>query len=181
MRLIRKLALSVAGVVAATAIVTIVSPRAVHAVTAALVQVVNTPTNAVSTVHAPAASQLFATYCIADFINSNNARCDFPPPPDGKTFFVETFSVRTNTPAGADPIWVQLQGMSPSDPIVYIPMSQQAPGAPNRDYFTGTVAVRVGYAAPTWPLCQVILSQTTSTEFNRGLSCAIAGYFAPSQ
>src|SRR5579871_298652 len=124
----RKFLLPVAGVVAAAAIVTIISPRAVHAITAAMVQVVNTPTNALPTVHAPAASQLYSSYCYGSFSNPypNSASCQLAAVPAGQSLVIETVSTAISPDKGIYPFQAQIFGLSDtgtSGPTVWIPIS----------------------------------------------------------
>jgi len=63
MRFAKRLLMGVGAAVLAGLLGVAIAPKAAHAVVAALVQVVNTPTSAIPTVLAPAASNIYISSC----------------------------------------------------------------------------------------------------------------------
>ncbi|MBV8729800.1 MAG: hypothetical protein JO336_08315 [Acidobacteriia bacterium] len=170
MKLMRKFVLPAAGAVAVAFLFAIASPRAVHAVVAALVQVTNTPTNAVPAVQAPAASQLYRGSCSVEINGDQFPRCSFPQVPTGQTLFVETVSVSAIT--SETPLITQL--VDQNGDSVFVPMTNQGEGN-----FLGTVGVRASFLSGVTPVCLVQLS---SAVRNGGLlACNVFGYLAPAQ
>src|ERR1700686_2062365 len=75
-------------------------PRTAHAITATMVQVVNTTTTAIPAVQAPASSTLYSHVCIgSQFFPSaeSTSTCTFPDLPAGETLIVETVSLVVGT------------------------------------------------------------------------------------
>lgn len=106
-------------------------PRTAHALVATLVQVANTPTTAIPTVQAPAASALQVTSCIGSFNGTGFASCALSPGvPAGKTLIAEAVSIESITYAGADPsdafVSTGPPVLGPVSPILYIPMFRQS-------------------------------------------------------
>ncbi len=177
MRLIRKLVLPVAGVVGAVAIVTIISPRAVHAITAALVQVMNTPTNAVPTTLAPAFTQTYAANCSSNYNGGQYAQCSLPQVPAGQTLFVETVSLYSVSNHGVGPTVAQVASGGSAGFLV--PMAQQLSEAgSNLDFYVGTLSARMAIGPQFMPGCYMALSAaSTAGRFD----CGVMGYLAPAQ
>ena len=156
-------------------LIAIASPRAVQAVTTAFVQVTNTPANAVPTMHAPAASQIYRGICGAFPAGNNSLQCSLASVPAGQTLFVETISLWVSTDAGVAPSGAQFYDGSY---FVTVPMSAQANNSIGQASFSGTVAVRAAYPAGSYPACAVGLSGNSG---GGGFQCAVYGYLAPTQ
>jgi len=140
------------------------------------VQVENTPTSAVPTVAAPAASQLYTAQCTGGYNGSFNAQCTFPLVPAGQTLFIETESIRSTSEPGADPT----EAFLAVGPEIFVPMIQQASLPGFADNFTGTVAGKVfSRGGTTGPICIVNLNKNSIT--GGGITCSISGYLAPAQ
>ena len=169
---VRKSILPLAGVAAIVLVLSMAGPRAVHAVTAALVQVMNTPTSAVPAVQAPAVSQIYSGLCQAVFNASDSARCGMTAVPAGQTLFVETISVQAGG-LGAPPATTQFGGSS-GIPLIFVPMFSQASG----DAYIGTVSARVAVKAGDVPTCAMIADNIIS---GRSFFCVVNGYLAPAQ
>jgi hypothetical protein len=172
MKLVKGTLMGVGVVALIASLMNIVAPKAVHAAVAALVEVANTPTTAVPTVAAPAASQLYFSSCTASYGGSGNATCNFAPVPAGQTLFIESASIHSSSSPGADPAsaWIAADG------ITFVPMVQQA-AFPGSDNFAGSLAGRIWAKAGTPLFCYVALNNNSGG----GLQCAISGYLAPAQ
>ena len=195
MNLIRRFVLPFAGVAAIAMLIAKASPRAVHAVTAALVQIVNTPTNAVPSIHAPAASQLYHGVCygywqVALVGGSYNAtaHCSLPAIGSGQILFIEQVSASTGTAIGSVPDGVTLYDPTAgSSNFVFVPLLKQATIGAFDVYMGNAGGVRVGFPGPTQPTCtaDVAGSGGTSMPPSEGiggrLTCSISGYLTPAQ
>jgi hypothetical protein len=170
----RKFVLSVVGVVAIASLIAIVSPRAVQAVAAALVQVTNTPTNAVPALLAPAASQIYQSYCFSGFGSTPSAKCYVTQVPAGQTLFVETVSIETTTENGNDPLAVALTG---TGSYLFVPMIKQGSSGA-WDIFVGTVGARMPYKQGANPFCSADLNSNSAAGV---MQCSVYGYLAPAQ
>lgn len=179
MNLLRKALVPLAGAAIIVLVLSIGGPRAVHAVVAALVQVENTPTSAVPTVAAPAASQLYSSSCRAGFGTSNSATCTFTTVPAGQTLFIETESIRVNPSHGIDPILAAIEPVGPLGSQIYLPIVQQAVDILGNDTFLGTTAGRIWAQAGAIPNCVVSLVSPPDLFLSGGIACTISGYLAP--
>jgi hypothetical protein len=168
---LRKSLLPAAGVVAVALLIAVASPRAVHAVAAALVQIVNTPATAVPILHAPAASQLYNHSCVVSFSGNSSSYCHLPTVPTGQTLFVETVSFWGHIGVGTG-VYEAYLGNGTADGLLYVPVSQQYPG-----FVEGTLSAKAFYGAGSTPMCSMSLDQTTGNNFR----CYVFGYLAPAQ
>jgi len=173
-----KQAMAVLGTVVVIAIIAaLVTPKTAHALVATFVQVVNTPTSAVPTMQAPAAAQLYQSICFGTFSGGGfAASCSFPSVPAGKTLFVESFSVISETKNG-DPYTVSL--FDNNTTFTYqggynLPMSQQPP-VNGFDIFTG-LGGRTAFGPGTNPNCYAVPNTAAATGT---IDCQISGYLAP--
>lgn len=100
MKRIRKMLAVILGAVLLMFVAAMFGPRTAHAIVAALVQVVNTPTNAVNELHAPAASAIYENSCdiYVGGGGGNVASCQMPAAPPGETLVVEAVSIFAEPP-----------------------------------------------------------------------------------
>jgi len=190
MNLPRKALVPLAGAAIIVLVLSIGGPRAVHAVVATLVQVVNTPSSPVFNVAAPAANQLFASGCRHVFASATKASCSLDPVPAGQTLFIETISYNIEeavnglgtTPfesVSFAPQGGEVNGTLFLAPTVVGVVSIPGSGLPaNTAIFHATASVRVGVMAGIMPMCSVTLLAASPTG---GFFCYINGYLAPSQ
>ena len=177
MSFVRKVLLPVAGVIALALIVMIASPRAAHALAAALVQVANTPNTAVPTVQAPAANQIAAGHCegVIPLAVAGHAICYGPAVPADKTLVIETTSVDAYMSTGHPPVSVTVGG--PGDAAIRVPMIRQGDLYSGVDHYVGTlVGARVYLAAGKVPQCLVVTWSQTGNSF---FTCDWSGYYVP--
>ncbi|MCX6627700.1 MAG: hypothetical protein NTW28_08740 [Candidatus Solibacter sp.] len=172
MNFVRKSVLPVMGVAAIALLITIASPRAVHAIVAAMVQVVNTPTNAVPTMQAPAASQRYRSWCQKKFNYDLGGFCYLDPVPAGQTLFVEAISIKTE--AGNDLSTGRFYSGNELGGGFAVPMFQQ--GSSNT--FVGTFAGRISVSASQQPSC---LAMFATAQPSGNMECLVYGYLAPAQ
>jgi hypothetical protein len=168
---VRKSLFPLAGLAAILLIITIASPRALRAVVATLVQVVNTPTSAVPVVQAPAASQLYENSCTGTFGGGVTTSCSLPAVPAGQTLFIESVSF-SSVPVSGSPAFTELYNVSSGAVYLYVPMLQQPAFG-----FTGTVAARTAFPAGQTPGC----SQEVNAPSTGSVTCLVFGYLAPAQ
>jgi hypothetical protein len=171
MNFLRKFVLPVAGVAAIAILIAIASPRAAHAVAAALVQIVNTPANAVPATLSPPASQLYRNFCQGQF-RGIAASCSLVTVPAGQTLFVETVSLDIAANPGSDLLAV-LYGTS-TGAVLNVPLYLQSNAL--TEWF-GTVAARVSFLAGETPTCQVRATAPDQHFF----SCSVFGYTVAAQ
>jgi len=179
MNFVRKALLPMGGVVALALIIMIASPRAAHALAAAMVQIMNTPTTAVPATHAPAANQIYRQGCS---ISYGTATQEFdcpnilPGPTSGKVLVVEQVTVKIGSLTTGAPATVFVEAFGGFSQV-WIPMIQQ--GAFNGgNTFVGTVTGAHLYVLPGEDLtCSAILSSTSSGS----LTCLVSGYYIPAQ
>jgi len=173
MNLLRRFLLPLAGVAAVLFIISIATPRAVHAITAALVQIVNTPANAVPTVLAPAASQIYQETCSQYMTSGNVGTCYLRAVPAGQTLFIDTLSFYLFTDHGNVAYEVYLAG----DRKIWVPLSlpQTSSGL---DAYTTTLSVRFTVPQSVQPQCTMYLKNMTAYS---AVLCTVSGYLAPSQ
>jgi hypothetical protein len=172
MNLLRKALISLAGVAVIVLVVSIAVPRAVHAVVATFVQVVNTPTTAMPTVAAPAKSKLVRELCEASYNSGPSAGCSFSAVPMGQTLFVESVTIYSQSSTGADPTQARIGG---NFETAYIPMIRQA-SVSGEDFLIGAMAGRISFEEGETPSCAVFLSANSDA----GFTCSLFGYTAPS-
>lgn len=177
MNFVRKALLPTAGVAAIVLIVSLASPRAVHAIAAALVQVVNTPANAVPTMLAPAASQLYQSSCTGQSGGYANAFCLLDPVPAKQTLFVEAVNMIAYAESGNSPIQPYFSAAGNFDWSKpgnhFIPLFAQGSGL-----WIGNLAGRVYSSATVRPGCYVYFA---SNSTGGTVICQVSGYLAPAQ
>ncbi len=179
----RYLAIALSFVLAVT-VFAICVPRAVHAITATLVQIVNTPTNAVPTMHAPALSQVYQSMCVQHFNGQNFAACNLTPVPAGKILFVEAASVETSSDHGIAPYGgATIKGSS----LGYLPATLIVPLLPqgsfgNLDLYAGTVGGRAAILGEQLSSVTVECSASLPAASSGGVVwCNVFGYLASMQ
>lgn len=176
MRLAKRTLMGIGAIALVASLMNIVAPKAVHAAVAALVQVANTPSTAVPTVAAPAASQLYASGCDAgNRAGTFFVQCAFEPPPAGQTLFIETTSITSNSPHGFPPIQATISngsGVQQNIPMVFQGTSN------GLDFYAGALTGRIWVKAGTAPTCSVS-PNTDIGDFV--INCGISGYLAPAQ
>jgi hypothetical protein len=155
-------------------------PRTAHAITATMVQVVNTPTTAIPAVQAPASSTLYSHSCVGDqFFPSaeSTSTCTFPDLPDGQTLIVESISLAVTTNGTAPEIaYISRADEIESGPArLFIPMSQQADNIGGYHNFIGASAARVYFHSA--PGCGLTLANATAPQ--GAFICNIGGYLVP--
>jgi len=178
MNLIKRVLMFVGFVVLAAILISVLAPKATHALVAALVQVSNTPAAAVPVVHAPPASNVYFATCEGFFSADSGSSCSMPATPSDRTLVIEAASIITQTSSGADPTGAYVY-TSGDGPFFYIPMQLQSP-AGFLDNYTGQLQGRITIAAiPGYgltPRCGVALGQNSNFgEFY----CTISGYTIP--
>jgi hypothetical protein len=89
--------------------------------------IANTPTTAVPTVAAPAASQLYESSCTGFFNGGSAIIYTFAPPPAGHTLFIETASILYSSTSGQVPVSALIANANNGFSIA-IPMVQQGGG-----------------------------------------------------
>jgi hypothetical protein len=185
MRFAKRLLMGVGAAVLAGLLGVAIAPKAAHAVVAALVQVVNTPTSAIPTVLAPAASNIYISSCSGLYNGSTGNVCDFSAVPPGQTLVVTALTIWSESTPGADPQLAQLAlQVYPLGPFWFaVPMGRQASSG-TYDYYTGTLAGPIVIPSGTWPFspgpeCQVFLNGNSTAEYS-SFQCTISGYFVPS-
>jgi hypothetical protein len=157
-------------------------PRTAHAITATMVQVVNTTTTAIPAVQAPASSTLYSHVCLgSQFFPSGDSTstCTFPDLPAGQTLIVETVSLVVDTNGTAP----EVAYIGPADEIasgvevarLFIPMIQQADTSTGNHNYTGASAARVYFHSA--PGCAVTLANATAQQ--GAFRCTIGGYLVP--
>ena len=177
MDFVRKALLPIGGVVALALVIMIASPRAARALAAAMVQIMNTPTNAVPAVLAPAANQIDREVCSGfQGGTANLVTCNYNVVTSGKTRVIDTFSIFLFVPHGVGPTSAYLSSNDGTSTI-YVPLIQQA-SAGALDYYVGNVTgARFYVAAGTYPSCNVVLNSTSEAQ----MECHILGYSVPAQ
>jgi len=177
MNFIRKFVLPVAGVAAVALLIAIASPQAVHAITAALVQIANTPTTAVPAIQAPAESQIYRNLCSVFPNGSTHMECTLPSVPAGQTLFLETVSIDARSDPGLTPYIAYLTQFPNGIRALNVPMSAPitAEGVANS---AGTVGGRVSFPAGSAPTCDVWF---TGDVHSGSMYCHAFGYLAPAQ
>lgn len=179
MNILRKAMVPAASVAAIVLVIAVATPRAVHAVVATLVDVANTPTSAVPTVLAPAASRLYSSSCSGTFgVSATFATCDFETVPAGETLIVETESIFAGVDYG---VGLQFAQISNGTTILRMPLVLQSSGANGgSDQYVAALTARIWVKAQQTPQCEVLLTGFNSDSFNN-LSCSIFGYLVPAQ
>jgi hypothetical protein len=143
-------------------------PPAARALVATLVQVVNTPTNAIPTVQAPAAANLYYSSCTIS--TNDGSGCSLTPVPAGQTLFVETISMVASGPHGTV---VSAGQFGASDETFLFPLQLTFPNNTGGfDNFAGTFSGRVSFPGASFPSC---LGPATATL----VSCFVYGYLTP--
>jgi hypothetical protein len=165
---LRKAIGPLAGAAAVLAVLVVALPPAAKALVATLVQVVNTPTNAIPTVHAPAAANLYYSSCSGSGGNS----CELTAVPAGQTLFVETISMFANGPHGTVVGTGSFQGWGPQggQPIL-VPLQQTASNPSGFDDYAGNFAGRIFASAGPAPGCAMPTAAT--------YTCWVYGYLTP--
>jgi|WetSurMetagenome_2_1015567.scaffolds.fasta_scaffold291223_1 hypothetical protein len=180
MSIVRKSFVPAVGVLALTLAISILSPGTVRAVTAALVQIVNTPANAVATVHAPAGSQIDAKGCGASSpYTEENLECSSLTIETGKTFVVQTLTVAVSVQHGVVPLGASLEAPY-GWPLAYVPLVQQ--GSKNGiDHYVGTLSgASIYLTAGSTARCSAALSGPGTAGYHH-FYCMVQGYKVPSQ
>jgi hypothetical protein len=179
MNILRRTVMAIGGMTVVALVIVLAAPKAAHGIVATFVQVVNTPTNAIPAVQAPAASDLYVYTCNAAFDFSSFASCTFPAVPAGKTLIIEAVSFFSQTSPGADPNLAYIYAVDPigdANIFIYIPLLAQPTGGDGLQlhHFVGTIGGRI--YLKTAPTCSAALVVTSS--FN-GMLCTVSGYLVP--
>lgn len=154
---------------------TMLAPRAAHALVATLVQVVNTPTNAVPTVQAPAATQRYHSQCSENGYQQTYAQCDLQPVPAGQTLFVESVSLAGAAGDAESPdLYAGVFYTDEYGVNFQMPMLQQG----SANMWVGNFAGRISIVATKTPSCGVFFR---SSKNFAAVSCSVYGYLAPAQ
>jgi len=183
MTLLRKALIPLTGVVGIALILSVAGPRAVHAITATLVSVVNT----VPVVLAPSAPLLYESNCVGAFGGTAEGTCTFQTVPAGNTLFIDAVSLYLNSLEPTIGVqWAQLhtynsgpsypegQGGQDGNPL-FIPLMKNASGFGSN--YVGTIT-----AATVWtvnspgPKCEILLNENSSLA---SFSCTVWGHLAP--
>ncbi len=186
MNLLRKALIPLTGVAVIALIISLAGPRAVHAITATLVSVVNT----VPVVVAPSAPLLYESNCVGAFGGTAEGTCTFRTVPAGNTLFIDAVSLYLNSLEPTIGVqWAQLQvyNSGPSYPegppagdaqngnALFIPLMKNASGFGSN--YVGTItAATVWTANSPGPQCQILLNNSSSLA---SFSCSVWGHLAP--
>lgn len=173
MKRIRKMLAVILGAVLLMFVAAMFGPRTAHAIVAALVQVVNTPTNAVNELHAPAASAIYENSCdiYVGGGGGNVASCQMPAAPPGETLVVEAVSIFAEPPYPES--YAYLSQIGNGYYTSFVPMNLV-----NGSY-TGTLAVHQYFLSGVAPSCGVVFNGFGSGGLFVGI-CYISGYTVPS-
>jgi hypothetical protein len=152
-----------------------IAPKVAHGVAATPVRVVNTTANVIPAVQAPAAGDLYQETASASYAFTSGAACSFPAPPSGKTLVVESASVWSANPAGADPQYAVLSTSTAS--LSYIALQAQAPGV-GTDNYVGALQGRI-YATSALAITVNLNGTGTAIGVPGNLTCTISGYLVP--
>ena len=181
MKVLRRFVLPAAGVVAVAMLIAIASPQAMHAVTAAVVQVVNTPTNAIPTMVAPAQAQIYESTCNTGF---GPLGCELDHV-TGQTLIIESVSIQATTDQGVGVAEAVVSfpkpGASHTFMSVYVPMFQQANTSSGSQAFAGNVGARAIDAVAPGTTSDLVCWVSTSAPSSGGYSCSVFGYLVPAQ
>jgi hypothetical protein len=183
MNLLRKALVPLTGVAVIALIISLAVPRAVHAITATLVSVVNT----VPVVVAPSAPLLYESNCTGAFFGTAEGTCTFQTVPAGNTLFIDAVSLYLNSleptigvqwallkTYNTSSSYPQGQGGQDGNPL-FIPLMKNAQGFGSN--YVGTIT-----AATVWtvnspgPKCEILLNGTSSLA---NFSCTVWGHLAP--
>ena len=183
MNLLRKALVPLTGVAVIALVLLMAGPRAVHALTATLVQVVNT----VPVVTAPSAPLLYESNCTGAFFSTQEGSCSFQTVPAGNTLFIDAVSIYLNSvETGIGPQWALMltyntgasypEGQGPSQGVaLFIPLTKMSPGF-GQNYVGTITSASVWSANSPAPKCQVLLNSASETGV---FSCTAWGHLAP--
>jgi hypothetical protein len=183
MNLLRKALVPLTGVAVIALVLLVAGPRAVHALTATLVQVVNT----VPVVTAPSAPLLYESNCTGAFFSTQEGSCSFQTVPAGNTLFIDAVSIYLNSlETGVGVQWALMltynigssypEGQGPSQgAALFIPLTKMAPGF-GQNYVGTITSANVWSANSPAPKCQVLLNGASETGV---FSCTAWGHLAP--
>jgi hypothetical protein len=183
MNLLRKAFLPLSGVAVIALVLLVAGPRAVHAITATLVQVVNT----VPVVTAPSAPLLYESNCVGAFGGTQEGSCSFQTVPAGNTLFIDAVSIYLNSlETGVGVQWSLLltyntgssypEGQGPTQgSALFVPLTKTANGF-GQNYVGTITSASVWSANSPATKCQILLNGESDTgEF----SCNVWGHLAP--
>jgi hypothetical protein len=186
MNLLRKALVPLTGVAVIALVLLVAGPRAVHALTATLVQVVNT----VPVVTAPSAPQLYESNCTGSFGGTAEGSCSFQTVPAGNTLFIDAVSIYLNSlETSIGPQWAlmltyntgasypegQATAGGSQGVALFIPLTKMSP-AFGQNYVGTTTSASVWSANSPGPKCQVLLNGESETGV---FSCTAWGHLAP--
>ena len=183
MNLLRKALVPLTGVAVIALVLLVAGPRAVHALTATLVQVVNT----VPVVTAPSAPQLYESNCTGSFGGTAEGSCSFQTVSAGNTLFIDAVSIYLNSlETGVGPQWALMltyntgssypEGQGPSQGVaLFIPLTKMSLGF-GQNYVGTITSASVWSANSPAPKCQVLLNGASETGV---FSCTAWGHLAP--
>ena len=182
MNLVRKVLLPMGGVVALALIIMIASPRAAHALAAAMVQVMNTPTTAVPALHAPATNEIVTGAAGGSLYSvvGGYGIYETSPVPGGKTLVTETITASANVPHGSGPVMVSFSPQGNAWIFATLPLVQIY-SAGGYDLFIGTITGAHLYTtAGSQPSC-IFTTSAAPPPTSGSYYCAISGYYVPAQ
>jgi hypothetical protein len=182
MRLLKQTMAILGSLMVIGVIVAAVAPKTAQAIVSTFVQVTNTPTTAVPTVIAPAASQLYGSSCGAEMEGPGLANCSFTPVPAGQTLIAETLSIRVlevGAATASTPYW---NGLTANNALLYVPLFPQGGDGSTAPAFTGAFSGRLEIAGSNTsapPACFLNFSGSGTVE--NQFSCFLTGYLVPAQ
>ena len=175
MRFAKRLLMGVGTAALAGLLGVAIAPKVAHGVAATPVRVVNTTATAIPAVQAPAAADLYQNTVSSSYAFTSSAACSFPAPPTGKTLIVESASIWSENPAGADPQYAVLSTSTAS--LSFIAMQAQAPGV-GIDNYVGALQGRI-YATTALAITVNLNGTGAAIGVPGNLTCTISGYLVP--
>ncbi len=175
MRFAKRLLIGVGAAALAGLLGVAIAPKVAHGVAATPVRVVNTTANVIPAVQAPAAADLYQETASASYAFTSSAACSFPALPSGKTLVVESASIWSANPAGADPQYAVLSTSTAS--LSYIALQAQATGV-GTDNYVGALQGRI-YATSALAITVNLNGTGAAIGVPGNLTCTISGYLVP--
>lgn len=166
MKFVQRLFIGIGGLAAAATLLAVLAPKAAHAVTATLVQVVNTRSTPVPNqdVDQPGRHP-YQQMCFSSINQGGTISCAMPAIPPNTELVIQTVSmiVTATTP----PLYTQLITIGGGVNMnAYVPLVAQT------SYYMATQSL-TQYSDPGFP--PTCATQPTGTS-SAGLTCSIAGY-----
>lgn len=169
MRLLKRLSIGALGL-AAVVMLTIMAPKAAKAISATMVQVVNTAPNPVynQDVDSPGRQPLQET-CYAGKPQGFTMVCEMPLPSANSEFVVQQVSVLVTGARPNSAAYIETKSSENSFPTgIYLPFVQVANG------WVATAQVTMYAGSTGYPNCEAVYTPTTAD--GNSISCTMIGY-----